>query len=863
MKSVRWILPYSSSHLAKNKAAAFLTLFGVALGTAIVLAILRADQSSVRSFRNAVDHIKSPSDLSLLSPSGSYLSDRWMDRLIRRFPDLPFRMTPLLEETVLFKNRTFLVKGVDFLSASDRPVKKGLKNLLLTSGGIYLPPGGLKRNHLRPGDRINVLYGTRSLEFQVLGEIPGDVRGQLIPRNTFFMDLSWAQMLFRHPGQITRLDLSFRTSTSKGVVYDRRDAKVEGEIRTLAKGRLLVLSRHDRLSQYDTMLASYRSNLIALSLVAFLVGFFLIANTMHLLVVRRRAEFSTLRLLGTSREEIRAILFSEALIFGLVGGLAGILLGHFLARYTVAAVRHTITTLYLPPHILPHWTTLREDLLALLFSMGVSALATIGPVREASSVPPVLGLSRMEEERPWKTVMKRSFLWSLLLGLAALLSLMIPPVHRFSLGGYLGAFFTVFAASSFVPFAVTLASPLLTFLIRKISFDSPIPELGAATFTRAISRTRVAVSAVMVGLGMVVGITLLVLSFEKTLTLWIDDNLRADIYIKPVTCLTSYCQETLPAFLYPLLKQRPEIESVARYSLFPVQFQERRTFIAYSDLDRFYRNARLSLISSIRGENERKVISRFSKGEGVLLSEPFANRFHLGSGDSFSYLTPRGVLRKTVLGVYRDYSTAEGIILVRYADLSSEFGKIPPSNLSIFLKDARDTSRTMTYLANGLPGHPRLLLRSQTGLRNRILEVFHQSFAITYALLAIAGIVSIFGVANTLTLLLYERRREFMLYRTLGLSFSEQVKILVTEAGLIAFFGCLAGVALGLAVGGIIVFVINKESFGWTILWTWPIGTITGLATFLFLSSLLSVIVPAWVLKRFSRGTTSLRGGMT
>lgn len=860
MSSLRWLLPYSVSHLRKNRTATFLTLFGVALGTAIVLAILRADQSSVRSFRNAVDHIKNPATLSLLSRSGSFLSDRWIDRLALAFPDPPFRMTPLLEETVLFDNRTFLVKGVDFLAAADRPGKTGIRNVLLTPGGIYLPPGGLKRDHLRAGETLSVLYGTRSLTFTVIGEIPGDLRGQLIPRNTFFMDLSWAQMLFRLPGKLTRLDLSWKKGIGPGSP-EARNAREK--IRALSAERLLVLSRSARKGQYDTMLASYRSNLIALSLVAFLVGYFLIANTMHLLVVRRRAEFSTLRLLGTSPREIRVLLLSESLLFGLLGGALGILLGHFLARYTVAAVRHTITTLYLPPHLLPAWTSLREDLLALLFSVGISAFATLGPMKEAARVPPVLGLSRMAEELPRKTLMIRSLAGGLVLGLLALASLQIPPLHRFSIGGYLGAFFAVFSASALVPLLVTGFGKALEALVARPAFDAPILELGIATFIRAISRTRVAVSAVMVGLGMVVGITLLVLSFEKTLTLWISDNLRADIYIKPLTCVTAYCPDTLPSGLYPLLRQDPDIASVARYSLYPLHFQGRHTFVAYSDLDRFYRTGHLSLVSSDRGETARRTIERFTGGEGVLLSEPFANRFHLEAGQEIRYDTPKGPVQKKVLGVYRDYSTAEGIILARYPDLAKEFGEMAPSSLSLFLKNPADLPKVLTWLDSGLPGHPRLLLRSQEGLKERILTVFHQSFAITYALLAIAGIVSIFGVANTLTLLLYERRREVALFRALGLSFSEQVGLLLTEAGLIALAGCVLGIFLGMAVGAIIVFVINKESFGWTILWTWPVGKILLLAALLFLSSLFSVVVPAWILRRFSKGALALRGGLS
>jgi len=351
----------------------------------------------------------------------------------------------------------------------------------------------------------------------------------------------------------------------------------------------------------------------------------------------------------------------------------------------------------------------------------------------------------------------------------------------------------------------------------------------------------------MASLGMVVGIVVMISSFEKTLNLWIDQNLTADVYIKPATCLSSYCTETLTDALYRQVTQEPGVLRVARYTLLMAPIEGKPSYLAYSDLHRFYQNTPLPLVDS---PPSLQVMKDFLRGRGVLVSEPFASRFGKKVGDPVTYPSRQGPLTKKILGIYRDYSTIEGILLLPYQNLLPEQGTSAPSNLSVFLRDPDRASAFISRLNQSLSPDVHLLIRSQDGLRARILEVFHQSFSVTYALLAIAIVVSIFGVSNSLILLLYERRREFALYRTLGLLYREQILMLLLETILIVLWGILMGIALGLLVGAIIVFVINREAFGWTILWHLPQRNILFLCLILFGSSLLSLFAPAYLLKR-------------
>ncbi len=844
MATVRFFLSYSFRNLLRTPLATVLTLFGISLGTAIVLAIVQADQSSLLSLKNAINHVRDPAILSVVAPSGSTFADSTIDTLEKALGPMPFRISPLLELTVSYQGQTFLLKGLDFLESADRPPGRQDRNILAVRGGIYLPPHTLSLWHLNTGETIQVAYGTRTVPLEVLGEIPDRIRARMLPRNAFLIDLSWAQDLFGKTGELSRIDLLW--DGPKGTKPSPEVVETLHASLTHALGKnLLVLSRRARKSQYDSMLSAYRSNLMALSLVAFLVAYFLIANTLLLFVVRRRSEISTLRLLGVTSREIRVLLALEAGWFGLLGGALGVLWGQALARITLSAVQRTIATMFLPPHLLPTGTSFGEGGLALLFSIGVSLAAIAGPLREATRIPPVLGLSRIQEEE--SSFSRQKTYWSLFVAFALLSEILtrLPAYHRFPWGGYAAALFAVFSGSFLIPSLLTALSPL----VQRISslLPNPILSLSLSAFTATISRTRIAISGVMASLGMVVGIVVMISSFEKTLNLWINQNLKADVYIKPATCLSSYCSETLSTSLYERILSVPGVNRIARYTLLSANIAGKPSYLAYSDLDSFYRNTPLPLVGK---QDSDRVLSAFMNGKGVLVSEPFANRFHKDVGDPVTYPTREGPVTRKILGVYRDYSTVEGILLVPYERLSTEQGTADPSNLSIFLKRDESVPRFIALLDRTLPPDIHLLIRSQNGLRDRILEVFHQSFSVTYALLAIAIVVSIFGVSNSLILLLYERRKEFALYRYLGLLPREKILMLLVETTLILLWGILLGVFLGLLVGAIIVFVINREAFGWMILWDLPTRNILLLSLLLFAASLLSLVAPTILLKR-------------
>ena len=841
METFLFLLRYSFLSLVRHRWVFLLTLLGVSTGTAVVSAVFLANKSALRSFQNAVSHVEGKTDYSIRSPAGVLFSDRILDRLERLSPAPPLSLSPLLNRTVRYDGNVFWIRGVDFLASADHFSPGGSFDAL-TRGGAYLPPGGLLRLHVRPGDRMRVLFGTRMIDVTVLGEIPRSESVSLIPANTLFMDLSWAQMLFDLPGKISRIDLTWKTplpSPALQSFWKKNLQKVLGP-------SLVLVSDREKHKEFSRLLFSYRSNLFALSLVSLIVGMFLIYNTLSLLTLQSRKTFSTLRLLGVTPREIQAIVLLEGGIIGLAGGFLGIVGGHLLSRLTIGAVARTLDTLYLPVGILPHFRTTSADFELWGLTFFASLFSSFFPAKEALRLPPVFSQHRTTLDSAKTRKGGRNLLLGSLAFLSGLFFLKLPPYHGFPLFGYLGALLWVLSASLSVPAVVRWVSGAVR-RVRRLSGGGSSPGMLALShFRSGVSRSQIAISSVMIGLAMMTGIVILVHSFELTLNLWISQNLVADLYVKPLSCQEAVCRERLDPEVVRAVRNLPGVDFVARYTSFPALYQGHPVWEGFTELEKLSRKAPLSLETS----HPQKVLNAFFQGKGVLVSESFSYHFGKRAGDALTLPAAHGPVRTKVLAVYRDYSSEQGIVLFPWKDLASLFGTNRPTNMSVFLKSPEQSDPVLSSILHDLPGHPRLFVRSQPQLKKRVMRIFHQSFAITYALLGISLVVSVIGVGNTLLMLLVERTDEFRLMRAMGFSTGDVRKMLLLEALWMSLTGTLLGLVLGTGVGWIIVHVINRQAFGWTILWSWPAGTILLLAFALLVVATLSSLLPSLILGR-------------
>jgi putative ABC transport system permease protein len=581
--------------LWRRKGVFFLTLVGVAAGTAVVSAVLIANRSSFESFQNAVSHVQGRTNYIIRSPAGTLFSDRVLDRLRRQMPPLPFRISPLLTRNVRYKNKVFWVRGVDFLASTDR-ISTRLSFDSLTKGGAYLPPGGLKRLGLAIGQTITVLYGTNLVPIPIMGEVPRTDSASLIPSRTLFMDIAWVQMRFGVPDRLSRIDLEWKTPKA----HVREASYWEREIERMVGPGLSVVSRQERRKEFARLLFSYRSNLFALSLVSLIVGMFLIYNTLSLLTLQNRRPFSTLRLLGATPGEIRGLVLMEGFLIGFMGGAAGLIFGHLLSRLTIQAVSRTLDTMYLPVGLLPSLGSTHDDLPVWLLTVGASLVSAYFPAREAVAIPPILSQNRTSLERNRNRWTSLKFVLGVSSFAAGIYFLTLPPYRGFPLFGYLAALLWVFSAGLSIPLVVRGLSRALGVLLSRFRGPFPLSELALSYFRFGISRSGIAISSVMIGLAMMTGILILVHSFERTLNLWISQNLVADLFVKPLSCRAAICNDPLGSEALDAIRKMPDIQFVARYASFPAEYHGRAIRIGFSELNRLPEKAILSLITDHR-----------------------------------------------------------------------------------------------------------------------------------------------------------------------------------------------------------------------------------------------------------------------
>jgi putative ABC transport system permease protein len=583
------------------------------------------------------------------------------------------------------------------------------------------------------------------------------------------------------------------------------------------------------------MLSAFQLNLTALSLISLLVGMFLIYNTVATAVVRRRHEIGVLRALGMSGWQVQGLFIMEALLLGIAGSLLGLLLGVVMAGQLVGAVSQTITSLYILTSIQNLFIAPDAIAAALVLCMGAVLLAAWFPAREAAKIAPVEALSvgHLEEESARSTAR-----WSaigvgmlILAAVLARISLTIGPAWL-SFGA---ALFTLLGFAFFVPTVSVTFSRL--FKPRSI-----MARIAFGHFAQSLHRTSMAIASLVVALAMVVGISTMIFSFRSTVEEWLSRSIQADLAIGPAANLVLGNREMV----------RPEVEQI-------VANTPHVHYDSYREL-RVQLNGQLVKLVSARLAVTRDIERlTFSQGDSheafdaaidqgaVLVSEPFFRRFHLGRGDTINLATPTGRRDFKIAGVYIDYTTEGGVVLVDWQTYRKFWQDDAINGIGVYIDmgSGVTAAELEPKLRAQIAPYGDYLIKSNQELRDQVFRIFDQTFSVTYILQTIGIIVSGLGIFLSLTILVTERRREISILRAIGASRGQIQTLVLWEAGIIGLLGSVLGIAAGLALAWMLSFVINVSFFGWTISWATPWRFLLTLPFVVIAAALISGYGPA------------------
>jgi putative ABC transport system permease protein len=650
------------------------------------------------------------------------------------------------------------------------------------------------------------------------------------------MDISAAQYALKRFGRVDRILIQVPQSPNLEEWQQRlRHALPAGvQVRTAGAGT----------SENRRMLAAFRWNLRLLSYIALIVGAFLIYNTISVSVVRRRTEIGIVRALGASHSMVLAAFVGEAACFGTLGAMIGMPLGRFMAGGAVQLMGHTVEALYVSSRPGVIALTPVSALLAALVGVGVAVASAYSPAREASFVPPIEAMARGRREYATR-VRKRRDVWiALVVGLAAAAASRAPAIGGKPLFGYFASLLLICASAFAMPALVDAVTALASRMLKKVLGVEAV--LASRSLSSSLRRTSVLVGALSTAIAMMTAVGIMVGSFRETVLLWMGDQLPADLYMRPAGNPAADRHPTISVELTEKIARLPGIAAIDRLREYEISYEGMPAGLGSIELNvlRSYHNA-----DFLSGRGTNKVLAELRGSNAVLVSEPFANKHHLRAGDSITLFLGESRASFRVADVYYDYSSERGSILMDRNIMLRHLPDPAASNLAIYVGPNARIEDVRTQIERAASGH-RVLMFTNRDLRREALRIFDRTFAITYALEAIAVLIAVMGVAGALLALVIDRRRELGLLRFLGAANGQIRKLIVIEAGLIGLLANLAGIALGFALSLILIYVINKQSFGWTIRFHWPVAVLLGALTVVYAATVLAGLYPARVAVR-------------
>ena len=813
-----------------------LVVLAVALGVAVVLAIELAGDAAAGSFRSSIETLVGNADLEVAAVGGV------PDDVVGALATLPYPIAihPRIEgyAMVAANGQTVPLIGLDLIA--EHPDNLGSPDMsavvgqeaqhLADNDGVWVSDSLGVGN----GDAIRLQINDRTREYKVLGLLKnaGDAGGLIL------MDIAAAQRALNRMGRVDRVLLSVPPKPSLEQWEQRLRSSLPAGVELRREGAQTEENRR--------MLGAFRWNLRILSYVALVVGSFLIFNTISVSVVRRRPEIGIVRALGASRTHVLAAFLGEALCFGVAGGLLGIALGRSMATGAVRLLGATVQGLYVSSTPAPIALTPGSITLGLLVGIGVALVSAASPAREASLVPPAEAMARGEREYAAR-VDKMCDLWiALALALGGAAASFAPAIAGKPFFGYLAALLMIGASAFAIPALVSGLTAAFSGLLRRALGVEAM--LASRSLVSSLRRTAVLVAALSTAIAMMTSVAIMVGSFRQTVQAWMDDQLKADLFLQPAGDTRADRLPTLDPSLADTIAILPGVASVDRFRGYDISYQGLPATLGSADTRA---NHDLAKIRFLSGRLTSVVDAEMRSGDNAAVSEPFANKHNVRAGDNITLPLGNAEVTFHVVDVFYDYGSEKGFILVDRSTMLRYLPDPAPSGIAVYLAPSANADEVRKAVEQAA-AERNILIFTNRNLRAEAIRIFDRTFAITYALELVAVVVAIIGIAGALLTVVIDRRRELGLLRFLGASVSQVRKIIFLEAGLIGLLATIAGLALGVVLSLLLIFVINKQSFGWTIQLHWPVTVLLVGLMVVFLATVLSGFYPARIAARLN-----------
>ena len=828
----------ATRYLLRHRWQLALSVLGVALGVAVVVAIDLANDSAQRAFSHAAQTVAGRTTHQVVGgPQGV---DENLYRRLRveagvraaapiveaygRLPEPADTRVQLLGVDPLAEPpfREYVGEG-----AADEDV---IPRLIAEANSVVMTATTAQRLGRVRGDDVALNIGGRLQTLHLAGVLKlGDKTARQALDNVFIVDIATAQELLGRQGYLSRIDLI--------ISKDARGEALSQRIRALLPEGTTLLSADSRTENLSQMTRAFELNLQALSLLALVVGMFLIYNAMTFSVVQRRALFGILRAIGVSRRQLFTLIIAEALVIGMIGVVLGLVLGVLLSQGLLQIVVRTINDLYFTLVVQDFSMSALPLLKGGVLGVGATLLVALLPALEATATPPRAVLTRSHLE----TRLRRRLPWLVLAGasVAVLGAAVMSWPSKSLVLSYAGLFLFICGYALLVPAATVI---LLRWLrpIASLSFGL-MGRMAVRGVAVSLSRSGTAIAALSVAVAATIGVGVMIDSFRHSVDAWLTNILPADIYVSPAG---PSGVDIRPELVRRLAAAPGVLEASNGKHIF---IQSERGITDLFILQPASRS--LARVRFKHGE-PAQVWPAFLEGGAAIVSESYAYRHDIELGERIELRSDRGLQSFPVAGIYYDYGSDQGVVTISRRTYERFWDDRGIGSLGLFLAPEVDREALIARLSEELENEQSLLIRSNRRLQESALEVFDRTFTITQVLRLLAIMVAFVGILSALAAMQLERARELAVLRCIGLTPRQLWGLVVAESG---FTGLAAGVfalPLGLVLAYALIEIINPRAFGWTMNLSVD-GALLGQALLLAMSAaLLAGLYPAWRMAR-------------
>lgn len=844
---MRVVLPLASlRYLLRHPWQLALAVVGIALGVAVVVAVDLANAGARRSFELSTELVTGRATHQITGISGGVPNElyRWL-----RVEQGVRRSAPVVQATVVAESepgQALTMLGLDPLAeASFRQGLLGQPSwsvdvapLLTDPDPVVIPASLAHRHALEPGDDWSLLAGPGKYRVRVLA-ILDDADVARSARGLVLTDIATAQSALESPGTLSRIDLALDPID---------DAELIDRLRAALPAGMRLERSAARNQAVAELAAAFQLNLTAMSLLALLVGMFLIYNTMTFSVVQRRDLLGRLRALGVTRGQVFAIVLSEALVLGAAGTGLGLLLGAWLGHWLLELVARTVDDLYytltVTEFVLAPMSLVKATSLGLVATLVTAAL----PAGEAANTPAGSVLQRSDLERrvrrrlPWLAVGGSG---TILVGLV-----LLEVLERGLVVGFGGLFLIILGCALLAPVLLVALARLATVVGGRVL--GLTGRMAGRDIPRHLSRTGVAVAALMVALSATVGVGVMVDSFRSSVALWLGQLLNADLYVVPSSIVTGDQSVVLRPEVVRQLRDSPDLTGLSLYRRNDTRVDGEPVQLIAAELAP---QARAGY--RLAAGDPTDAWRLFQESGAILISEPLAYRHQLSAGDTLTLPAAHGPADLTVAAVFYDYGSEHGRILMR-RNLYSQLWDDPAVSSAGLYLDTDDLADTATRIESAAGPFQSVSVSLSRDIRDRSLEVFDRTFKITGVLRLLAVAIAFVGVLSALMAMLLERSREFGVLRAEGMTSTELGQLLALETGFLGLAAGALAIPTGLVLASVLVFGINRRAFGWTMQFNIDPSILVQAVALGLVAALLAGLYPAWRLSRI-RPSEALR----